>query len=182
MASSRAVALWAIRSRLDDESWYAYRDARIAAVVAGVPFAADFDPGSLAHPAVPLGLVTAGRDRWLVPRFHSAPVAAACASCESVFDFPDGGHGALMSPLPSGTYGILAELIDDPPGFDRGRVPAMNDAVAAFFERHLLPARAGSDPPPVARRAGQPAVGGTGGVAYDEVLVTTSSGVARIFR
>src|SRR6266849_4738558 len=115
----KTVALAVIRRRLEDAAWYTYTEPRIAAVVAGVPFAADFDIASLAAPRVPLALVTAGQDKWLVPRFHSERVLQACAGCERLGDFPNGGHGALLSPFPPGLSGILADLLNDPPGFDR---------------------------------------------------------------
>jgi predicted dienelactone hydrolase len=114
-------------------------DARVAAVVAGVPFAADFDLPSLASPRVPLGLVTAQQDRWLVPRFHSDRVLAACKPCEHIADLPTGGHGALLSPLPPGFSGLVGELLNDPPGFDRSVLPEVDRKIAAFFGRHLLP-------------------------------------------
>jgi hypothetical protein len=42
-----------------------------------------------------------GSDKWLVPRFHSATILAACAPrCTLLADLPDGGHGALLSPAP----------------------------------------------------------------------------------
>jgi pimeloyl-ACP methyl ester carboxylesterase len=133
----KSIALWVMRSKLDDATWYEFRDARIAAIVAGVPFAADFEPGSLAAPGPALGLVTARQDRWLVPAFHSDPIAAACTRCERVADFPRGGHGALLSPLPPGISGLLAELLADPPGFDRGEVAQANARIVAFLQRHL---------------------------------------------
>ena len=55
---------------LADTTWHAYTDPRIAAIVAGVPFAADFDPDSLRRPAVPLGIITVRLDRWLAPAYH----------------------------------------------------------------------------------------------------------------
>jgi predicted dienelactone hydrolase len=114
-------------------------DPRIAAIVAGVPSAADFDMGSLAAPRVPLGLVTARQDRWLVPRFHSDRVLEVCKSCERVAEFPDGGHGALLGPAPPTLGGLVGELLNDPPGFDRAReVPAVDARIVAFFRRHLL--------------------------------------------
>lgn len=133
----KAIALWVIRYRLNDPTWYTHTDPRIKAIVAGVPFAADFDPASLASPPVPLGLVTAQRDIWLVPRFHSDVIAAACASCERVADLPTGGHGALLSPLPPGLTGLPAELMNDPPGFDRSQLPAVDQKIAVFFLKHL---------------------------------------------
>jgi hypothetical protein len=132
-----------IRHRFgDDTAWQAHDDPRVKAVVAGVPFAADFDAASLAQPRVPLGLVTADGDKWLVPRFHSGPVLQACRPrCELVADIADGGHGALLSPPPPPgvLHGIAADLLDDPPGFDRGRMAAVDQRIVAFFRLHLLP-------------------------------------------
>lgn len=135
----KTIALWVIRYRVTDQSWYTHRDPRIAAIIAAVPFAVDFDPASLASPRVPLGLVTAGKDTWLVPRFHSDVIAAACATCERVADLPTAGHGSVLAPLPPGLTGLAAELLYDPPGFDRAQLPAVDKKVAAFFLKHLGP-------------------------------------------
>ena len=133
------IALWIIRAKLGDTAWYTHADKRIAAVVAGVPFATDFDTASLSSPRVPLGLVTARQDKWLLPRFHSDPVLQACQGCERVADFAKGGHGALLSPLPPRATGLLGELINDPPGFDRTETAGVDRKIVAFFRKHLLP-------------------------------------------
>lgn len=134
-----ALASWLIGWKLNDPTWYGHTDARIAAVVAGVPLAADFDPASLATPRVPLALITARKDIWLVPRFHGEAVAKACKGCEWLADLTNGGHGALLSPHPH-REGRLAELVGDPPGFDRAtEVPAVIARVVDFFQRRLLP-------------------------------------------
>ena len=135
----KTIALAVIRYRLDDATPYGHTDPRIAAVVAGVPLAADFDMASLAAPRVPLALVTARQDKWLVPRFHSDLVLQACAACERLADIPNGGHGALLSPLPPGLTGLIADLLNDPPGFDRSELPAVDRKITQFFRRHLLP-------------------------------------------
>jgi len=135
----KTVSLWIIAWRLSDVTWVTYHDRRVKAVVAGVPFAADFDMSSLAAPRVPLGLVVVGKDKWLTPRFHSDAVRASCKTCELVADIPDGGHGALLSPMPPGLLGRLAELLNDPPGFDRKVLPEVDRKIAAFFRKHLLP-------------------------------------------
>lgn len=135
----KTVALWVLRWKLDDTGWYTHADKRIAAVVAGVPFASDFDPASLASPPVPLGLVTARGDKWLQPKFHSDPVAAACTSCERIAEFAKGGHGALLSPLPPGLTGLRGELVNDPPGFDRAEAALVDRKIVAFFRKHLAP-------------------------------------------
>jgi len=33
----------------------------------------------------------------------------------------------------------LAELINDPPGFDRKVLPEVDRKITAFFQKHLLP-------------------------------------------
>jgi dienelactone hydrolase len=129
----------ALRSRFSDATWQTHADPRVAAIVAAVPYAADFDMNSLAAPPVPLGLVTARLDAWLVPRFHGDAVLRACAACETVADIGDGGHGALLSPLPPDLTGLVGELLNDPPGFNRAALPEVDRKVAAFFSRHLLP-------------------------------------------
>ena len=134
----KSAALAVIRQRFDDSTMREHADPRVAAVVAGVPFSADFDMASLATPRVPLGLVTAQQDRWLVPRFHSERVLRACKSCEHVAHLPTGGHGALLSPLPPGFTGLLGDLLNDPPDFDRSVLPEVDRKITAFFSRHLV--------------------------------------------
>jgi hypothetical protein len=131
-----------IRHRFDDAAPRAHSDSRVAAVVAGVPASADFDMASLAAPRVPLGLITAQQDRWLVPRFHSDRVLEACLPrCEHIADLPTGGHGALLSPPPPGLTGLVGDMLNDPPDFDRRAATAEVDRkTTAFFIRHLLPA------------------------------------------
>jgi predicted dienelactone hydrolase len=128
-----------IRHRFSDETLLSHTDARVTAVVAGVPAAADFDMASFAQPRAALGLVTAGHDRWLIPRFHSDRVLQACPPCERVAELPTAGHGALLSPLPPGLTGLLGDMLNDPPDFDRAQMGAVNTRITAFFVRHLVP-------------------------------------------
>ncbi|MBS0343738.1 MAG: dienelactone hydrolase [Proteobacteria bacterium] len=132
------AALAVIRYRFSDDTPRVHSDPRVAAVVAGVPSSADFDMESLAWPPVPLGLVTAQQDRWLIPRFHSDRVLQACKTCEHIADLPHGGHGALLSPLPPGLTGLIGDMLNDPPGFDRGQMAEVDQRITAFFARHLL--------------------------------------------
>jgi len=134
----KALALLVIRHRFDDDTLRSHEDPRVAAVVAGVPAAADFEPASLAQPRVPLALITAGQDRWLTPRFHSDRVLAACGPCERLAELPQAGHGALLSPLPAGFDGLLGELLNDPPGFQRAEMAEVDRRIVDFFARHLL--------------------------------------------
>ena len=123
-----------------DERLREDRDPRLAAIVAEVPAAADFEPASLARPAVPLGLVNALQDRWLAPRFHGLRVLQGCTGCEDLATVPQGGHGMGLSPQPPLADPLLIELLGDPPGFDRAtEVPAVQARVVAFFRRHLAP-------------------------------------------
>lgn len=132
------LARLVIGLRFDDERLRSHEDARVAAVVAGVPAAADFEMASLARPRVPLGLITAAQDRWLIPRFHSDRVLAACAPCERLAELPRAGHGALLSPLPAGFEGLIGEMLNDPPGFQRAEMAEVDRRIVDFFARHLL--------------------------------------------
>jgi predicted dienelactone hydrolase len=137
------VARKEIHRRFDaDNATYSHTDPRIGAIVAAVPAAAAFDMASLAQPRVPLGLVTMGADRWLKPRLHAEAVLAACAACERVANLDHGGHGVMLAPPPPGLTGVLGDMLNDPPGFDRAVLPAIDQRMADFFSRHLLPAAA----------------------------------------
>ena len=136
----KSVALRVIRQRFGDEGWYTHHDMRVAAAVAAVPFAADFDMASLAVPRIPLGLVSAGKDNNQVPRFHVGAVRAVCTSCESLADFPDASHGVMLSPAPPRELisDITHELNGDPPGFDRpAAITLFNQKTVQFFRKHL---------------------------------------------
>lgn len=132
-------ALSVIGMRFTDTNWQTYSDPRVQAIVAGVPYAADFDMASLAAPRMPLGVVNMGKDKWLAPRFHGEAVLKACASCTAVAVLPGGGHGALLSPFPPKLPDAAAELLNDPPGFDRALLADVDRRIADFFRRHLLP-------------------------------------------
>lgn len=145
---ARRVIAW----RFSDETRYVHTDPRIAAVVAAVPAAADFDMVTLATPRVPLALLTARLDAWLVPRFHSDRVLAACLPrCEHLVDLPAGGHGAYLSPLPPGLDGLIGDMLNDPPGFDRSVLPAVDAQIVDFFNRHLRSSQAGPLAQPASR-------------------------------
>jgi len=133
----KTLALWVLRYRFSDATWRMYTDPRIAAVVAAAPYAADFDMTSLAAPRVVLGLVTLPRDKWLRPQFHSDRVLQACTACDRVAEVPNAGHGAMLSPLPPGLSGLVGDLLNDPPGFDRAVLPGIDRKIVAFFRSHL---------------------------------------------
>jgi hypothetical protein len=35
--------------------------------------------------------------------------------------------------------GLIGDLLNDPPGFDRGVLPGIDRKIVAFFRQHLLP-------------------------------------------
>jgi len=138
------LKIWAARRVIDwrfsDPAVQRYRDPRITAAVAMVPFAADFIPESLARPAVPLGLVIARKDVNQVPRFHVENIVKACTPhCEVVMDLLEASHGAMLSPMPPLEPGSVGErLLADPPSFNREQaIAGLNARIADFFLRHL---------------------------------------------
>ena len=126
---------------LGDATPQGHTDPRIRAIVAEVPLAADFDPATLAQPAVPLGLVRAGQDRWLVPRFHIDVVRAACTPCELLVDNPRAGHGALLSPPPVDLAPLEARLLGTDQTLSAEQIAASQQRIVDFFVRHLASAR-----------------------------------------
>lgn len=134
-----AVARLAVRFRFgDDDAWRSWNEPRIAAVVAAVPVATPIDMASLAQPRVPLGLVRAGQDAWLAPRFHSDAVLAACVPrCALVADMPQAGHGSILSPMVTDLSGPAARLLSDPPGFDRRQLDDVYQRITGFFVKNL---------------------------------------------
>lgn len=140
----KTIAMPIIRWVLSgDETFYGHTDPRIKAIIAGVPFAVDFDLSTLAKPVVPLGLIRAGQDRWLVPQFHGDRVIATCQptqACEVISDMPTAGHGALLAPLPQGLPERIQRLLDDPSDFERtSQLPVLYERTTAFFKQHLRP-------------------------------------------
>jgi hypothetical protein len=41
--------------------------------------------------------------------------------------------------LPPGFSGLIGDLLNDTPGFDRGVLPGIDRKIVAFFRQHLLP-------------------------------------------
>ncbi|WP_217390107.1 alpha/beta hydrolase family protein [Deefgea piscis] len=135
-----SIAKLIIRWRFDDETSYRYTDKRVRAVVAMVPFAADFSAESLKTPQTSLGLVIAEKDINQVPRFHVKAIQSACEPrCQILAELIEAGHGAMLSPLPPFERGSIADhLLSDPPSFDRAvSIPKLNAAIAKFFVQEL---------------------------------------------
>ena len=128
----------AVGTAFEDATVYQHRDERVTTVVTTVPLAAPIDMASLAQPRAAIGLVSAGKDAWLAPRFHSSAVRAACSSCTVIKDMPSAGHGSTLSPWPQSLAASITPMLVDPPGFDRQTLPGLYAKIAAFFNRHLL--------------------------------------------
>ncbi|WP_410499511.1 alpha/beta hydrolase family protein [Chitinibacter sp. S2-10] len=131
--TTQAILHW----RFNEPREYSHFDQRIAAIVAVVPYVVTFDLATLAQPKVPLALITARRDVWLHPQFHSDPLLKICRSCVLLHEFKTGGHGAMLSPIRRDYTGLAARLINDPPGFDRKEVLLANRKVRDFFVQRL---------------------------------------------
>jgi predicted dienelactone hydrolase len=135
----KQVAKLVIRWRFNDSAPYSHEDRRIRAVIAAVPFAADFDMSTLVTPSVPLGLILARQDITQIPHFHGLAVQHICKTCTTIADLPQAGHGVMLSPLPplGASDSIAFQLLSDPPGFERNQLPALHQKVADFFNHHL---------------------------------------------
>jgi pimeloyl-ACP methyl ester carboxylesterase len=106
-----------------------------------VPVAAVLSAPSLAAIRVPVGVISAGRDSLLLPKFHSGHLLAACSACVSLAALPGAGHFDLLAPWPQ----VLADTLaaQQPrggrpePGFDpKARVAAF-EQVARFMRETL---------------------------------------------
>ena len=134
-----ALVQLTMRWRFNDAQWHSHADPRITAIVAGVPYGAVFDLNSLAQPKIPLALITARKDVWLRPQFHSDPIVQVCQNCTLLHDFKTGGHGALLSPIRTPLEGLIAQLIADPVDFDRQETALVNQKISTYFQPRLLP-------------------------------------------
>lgn len=116
-------------------------DPRIAAVTLAVPVAAIFSADSLAGIRIPVGLVSAGRDQVLLPRFHSQHVLAHCKTCTWLMDLPGAGHFDVLSPWPEPiARAVAAAQVRGglpEPGFDAAQRDEANRRVARFMREHL---------------------------------------------
>ncbi len=151
-AAKIASVRFVVRQRLgSDTRWRVANDPRIHAVVAAVPVGAPVDMASIAKPRVPLGLVRAEKDAWLVPRFHIDAVHAACgARCPIIADMPLGGHGSMLSPQAGDLPPIAARLLNDPPGFDRASLKDVFARIVGFFKVQLVDGAAPTTAPSTA--------------------------------
>ena len=139
-----AIKIWAAKKiiawRFSDDKIQEYADIRVKAAVAMVPYAADFDPISLAEPRVALGLMIALKDVNQIPAFHVEAIRTACMpQCEVIMTLTEGGHGAMLSPLPPMLPGTIDHfLLADPTSFNRNaELTKLHSLIADFFVRKL---------------------------------------------
>ena len=118
-------------------------DPRVAAITLAVPLAAVFSAESLARIRVPVGVVRAGRDRWLQPAFHTDHVLRNCSRCTLLADLPGAGHTDLLAPWPEAVArGVAAQQPwggSPEVGFDGRERDAAFQKIAEFFDRQLRP-------------------------------------------
>ncbi len=118
-------------------------DPRVAAVTLAVPLSALFTPESLARISVPVGVVSASRDQFLLPKFHADHVLRECKACSRLADLTGAGHMDVLSPWPEALAREVAlrQARGGMPekDFDGAQREAAFQKIAAFFEQHLRP-------------------------------------------
>ena len=98
---------------------------------------APFSDASLAALRMPVAVIQAPRDTVLAPAWHSGRVLQLCSTCQLLGTL-DGGHFDVLSPWPDAmAQQVLAAYGPQPSGFDRSRLPAQYQRLAAFFQHHL---------------------------------------------
>jgi predicted dienelactone hydrolase len=116
-------------------------DARVAAVSVAVPTAAHMSADSLARIRIPVGVVSAGKDQNLLPRWHSDRVMSNVSTATLLQALPQAGHFDLLGPWPA----PLAQRVGatqprggmPEPGFDAADRAQAFQQVADFFQRSL---------------------------------------------
>lgn len=120
-------------------------DPRIAAVTVAVPVVALFTPESLARIRIPVGVVAAQDDHWLVPRFHSGYLLANCTACTLLADLPGAGHMDLLRPWPEALARDVAAQHGrggaPTPGLDPALLTAAHAKIVDFYRQHLMTTR-----------------------------------------
>jgi len=114
---------------------------RIRAVTVSVPVAAIFTTDSLSKINIPVAVLAASNDEWLLPKFHSEYVLKHCKSCVSLGALPNAGHMDLLAPWPTAvanSVGADATRGGMPnPKFDAKDRVAGFERIVAFFNLHL---------------------------------------------
>ncbi len=116
-------------------------DPRVAAVTLVVPAAAPFSAQSLAQISIPVGVVSASRDRVLVPAYHSDYLLEYCESCTSLAVLDKAGHFDVLWPWPeeiaqevASKFAVGGELHED---FEAAKRDEMHNSVVRFMQEQL---------------------------------------------
>ena len=113
------------------------RDRRVHAVFAMAPIGLAFAPASLKRIDVPLHIVTAQKDKVLIPKYHGDWLRARLpqAGFEEV---ANAGHFAFMVPPLIQLSSDAGDPGEDPPGFDRASyLLRLEQQVVRFFDSVL---------------------------------------------
>lgn len=117
------------------------KDSRIAAVTLAVPVGAIFSAESLARIEIPVGVVSAGRDEMLRPRFHSEHVLKHCGRCVRLADLAGAAHFDLLWPWPREIAEVVARNTTQggatEPGFDASERDRAQHRTAVFLKEQL---------------------------------------------
>lgn len=116
-------------------------DQRIAAVTLVVPAAAPFSAQLLAQISIPVGVVSASRDRVLVPAYHSDYLLEYCENCTSLAVLDKAGHFDVLWPWPeeisqevAAKFTVGGELHED---FEAAERDEMHRRVVDFMRQQL---------------------------------------------
>lgn len=116
-------------------------DERIRVVTVSVPVAAIFTAESLSKITIPVGVLAASNDEWLLPKFHSEYVLKQCKACVSLGTLPNAGHMDLLAPWPTAvanSVGAQATRGGMPnPKFDEKDRILGFERIIKFFNQHL---------------------------------------------
>lgn len=122
-------------------------DARVAAATLAVPVAAIFSAKSLDRIDIPVGVVSAGADEVLLPRFHSEYVRRHCDACRNLLVLDNAGHFDLLWPWPEEIAEEVAEQFlrggMPNPEFDPAGRARAHERISGFFREQLDPPAGG---------------------------------------
>lgn len=124
-------------------------DSRIAAVTLAVPVAAIFSAESLGRIDIPVGVVSAGADEVLLPRFHSDHVLRHCARCRSLLELGNAAHFDLLWPWPEEiAHEVARQFLRGgmpSPDFDPAGRERAHERIGAFLLEQLGPPDRGGE-------------------------------------
>lgn len=113
-------------------------DARIKAIVAADPLNL-FDDAGLRSTRIPVQLWASELGGAGVTLAHTQAIHAGLAQSPEWHVAKGAGHFVFLAPCPEALRQELEEICEDPKGVDRKALhTAMNKAVVAFFQKHLV--------------------------------------------